>query len=144
MAHKLCLRGVTFERTVPSSFALTGHEHLVLVVLVRVREDVGTLESLREESKNVVDNQQCRLSILGAGGVCLHAVDGDPFALLFVALAHDRRDGAASLGLCRHGCESPRAVYLGWMFETCSENGVDGGGSGRKGLGDLRSENGES
>lgn len=123
---------------------LTRHEHLVLVVLVRVREDVGTLDGLWEEAKNVINDQQCGFSILGSSGVGLHAVDGDPFALLFVALAHDWRDGAASLGLCRHGCESPRAVCLGWMFETCSENGVDGGGSGRKGLGDLRSEDGES
>jgi hypothetical protein len=76
---------------------LTRHEHLVLVVLVRVREDISTLECLREESKDVVDDQQCGLSILGAGGVRLHAIDSDPFALLFVALAHDWRNGAASL-----------------------------------------------
>lgn len=136
MAHKPCLRGVAFERTALSSFALTGHEYLVLVVLVRVREDVGTLESLREEPKDIVDDQQCGLSILGTGGVCLHAVDGDPFALFFVALAHDRRDGAASLGLCRHGCKSPGALYLGWMFETCFESVVCGDGSGEEGLGE--------
>lgn len=116
VAHKMCLRGLSSEIILPFSFALTGHEHLVLVVLVGVCKDVGTLESLREMAKYVKNDQQRGLSILGASGVCLHAVDGDPFALLFVALAHDRRDGAASLGLCRHGCESPRVVYLGLMF----------------------------
>jgi hypothetical protein len=103
---------------------LTRHEHLVLVILVRVCEDVGALESLRKMSKNVEYDQQCRLSVFGAGGVCLHAIYGDPFALLFVALAHNWWDSAASLGLRRHGCEYSATVDLGWMFETCSEKVV--------------------
>jgi len=83
---------------------LTGHEHLVLVVLVGVCEDVGTLQRLWEETEDVVDDQKSRFGVLGTSGICLHAVDGDKLALLLVALGDDGRNGAASFGLCRHGC----------------------------------------
>ena len=89
---------------------LTRHENLVLVVLVRVSKDISALKRLWEESKDVVDDQQCGLCVLRASGVCLHAIDGDPLALLLVALADNRGDGAASLGLCRHVCEPSCAV----------------------------------
>ena len=110
--------------------ALTRHEHLVLVVLVRVREDVCALECLWEESEDVVDDQQCGLGVFRASGICLHAIDGDPFAFLFIALAHDWRDAAASLGLRRHVHKSSGTVNLCWMFETCSKKVVLGGWRG--------------
>lgn len=45
------------------------HENLVLLLLVCIGENVGTLESLREEAKDVIDNQNSGLCILGAGSV---------------------------------------------------------------------------
>jgi hypothetical protein len=105
---------------------LTGHEHLVLVVLVRVCEDIGTLQRLWEETEDVVDNQESRFGVLGTGGIRLHAIDGDPLALLFVALGDDGRDGAASFGLCRHGCELSCVVVRCVLFETCSCGNVEG------------------
>jgi len=91
-----------------------------------MREDIGALKCLREESENVVDDQQRRLGFLRAGGVCLHAIDSDPLALLLVAVTHDWRDAAASLGLCRHVRKPSRTLCLGWMFETCSDKVVYG------------------
>lgn len=115
---------------------LTGHEDLVLVVLVRVCENVGTLQRLWEETEDVVDNQEGRFRILGTCGIRLHAIDGDPLALLFVALGDDGRDGAASFGLCRHGCELSWAkcvvVVRCVLFETCSCSSVEGGVKSRK------------
>lgn len=106
---------------------LTGHEHLVLVLLVRVCEDIGALQRLREETENVVNNQESGFGVLGAGGICLHAIDGDPLALLLVTLSDDGRDGAASFRLCRHGCECSLAksvVVRCVLFNTCSKRNV--------------------
>jgi hypothetical protein len=108
-----------------------------------VREDVGTLECLREEPEDIIDNQQRGFGILRAGGIGLHAIDGDPFTLLFVALAHDWRDAAASLGLRRHVFKPSGTVNLVWLFETCSEKVVYGERSGREGLGELEVEDGK-
>lgn len=82
-----------------------------------MREDVGALECLWEEAEDVVHDKQCRLCVLGTSGIRLHAIDSDPLALLFVALADDRWDGAASLGLRRHGCKPSSAdvVVLVWF-----------------------------
>jgi hypothetical protein len=101
---------VFFSTAQTSKGTLTRHEYLVLVVLVGMRKDISALQCLREEPKDVVDNQKCRLRLLGAGGIRLHAIDGDPLALLLVALADDRRNGAASLGLRRHICGSLETV----------------------------------
>jgi hypothetical protein len=106
---------------------LTGHEHLVLVVLVRVCEYVGTLQCLWEETEDVVDNQESRFGVLGTSGISLHAIDSDPLALLFVALGNDWWDGAASFGLCRHGCElswAESVLVRCCLFETCSGSSV--------------------
>lgn len=65
--------------------------------------EAHTLQCLREEAENVVHNQNCCLCTAGSSGVCLHAIDGDPFALLLVAIANDRWNCAASVGL-RHDC----------------------------------------
>ena len=46
------------------------HENLVLLLLVCVGENVGTLECLREEAKDVIDDQDTGLRILGASGIC--------------------------------------------------------------------------
>lgn len=34
------------------------HEHLILVLLVAVRQDVGALKGLREETEDVVDDEE--------------------------------------------------------------------------------------
>lgn len=95
------------------------------MLLVAVRKDVGTLEGLREKAEDVVDDEEGGLCVLGTGGVGLHAIDGGPLALLLVALADDRRDGAASLRLRRHGCECSDAelvaVFKG-LFAGCSHS----------------------
>lgn len=46
-----------------------GHEDLVLLVLVRGGEDIGTLESLREEAEDVVDDQNALFGRRGASGI---------------------------------------------------------------------------
>lgn len=75
------------------------HEDLVLVLLVAGCEDIGTLDGLVLEAKDVVDDQQSLLCVTRASGVGLHAIDGRISALGTVALANDGRNGTASLGL---------------------------------------------
>lgn len=53
---------------------LTGHEDLVLVLLVGVGKDVGTLERLREETEDVVDDKQSALCVTWACSVRLHTI----------------------------------------------------------------------
>lgn len=48
-----------------------GHEDLVLLVLIRGGEDIGTLESLGEEAKDVIDDQNALFGRRGASGICL-------------------------------------------------------------------------
>lgn len=76
---------------------LTRHEYSVLMLLVSSREDVCTLDSLRVEAKDVVDNEESTLRILWASGVGLHSVNGDILALWLVALGLDWWDGAAGV-----------------------------------------------
>lgn len=78
---------------------LTWHKHLVLVLLVRVCKDVGTLDGLRVESKDVVDDEQSTLCINWAGDIGLHAIKLGVAALGFISLGLDRRHGAAGVGL---------------------------------------------
>jgi hypothetical protein len=47
------------------------HEDLVLVVLVRGREDISPLEGLREVAKDIVDVKNGLRSVYWAGDVCL-------------------------------------------------------------------------
>lgn len=53
---------------------LTRHEDLVLVLLICVSKNIGTLDSLREETENVVDDENGTLRTARASDVCLHAI----------------------------------------------------------------------
>ena len=75
------------------------HEDLVLVLLVAGCEDIGTLDGLILEAKDVVDDQDSFLCIAGTSSVGLHAIDGCVSALSIVTLANDGRNGTASLRL---------------------------------------------
>jgi hypothetical protein len=75
------------------------HEDLVLILVVAGCEDISTLESLVLEAKDVVDNKESFLSVLGASGVGLHAINGRVSALGFIAFANDGGNGTASLRL---------------------------------------------
>lgn len=81
----------------------TWHENLVLVLFVCVRENVRALQRLREETEDVIDDEDGGLGRAGSGDICLHAIDGLVVSLGRVALANDGRDSAAGVGL-RHGC----------------------------------------
>lgn len=48
-----------------------GDKDLVLVRLVRVREDVGALQGLLREAEDVVDDQDGFFGGGGASGVCM-------------------------------------------------------------------------
>jgi hypothetical protein len=76
-----------------------GHEDLVLVLLVAGCEDIGTLDGLILEAKDVVDDEDSLLCIAGTSGVGLHAINGCVSALGIVTLANDGRNGTASLRL---------------------------------------------
>lgn len=83
-----------------------GHEDLVLVAGVGVCKNVSTLDGLRREAEDIVDDEDGGGSIGGTGGVALHAVEVDIIALLIVALGNGWRDVAAGLAvslLCFHG-----------------------------------------
>ena len=75
------------------------HEDLVLVLLVAGCEDIGTLDGLVLEAKDVVDDQESLLCVTRTSGIGLHAIDGRVRALGIVALANDGRNGTASLRL---------------------------------------------
>ena len=89
----------------------TWHEHLILLLFVTICQDVSTLKRLWEEAEDVVDDKDSRLCVARTGSICLHAINGDPLALLLVTLSHYWRDSAASMGL-RHRCVSPPDVEL--------------------------------
>ena len=72
-----------------------GHEDLVLVGGVGVGEDVGALEGLGREAKDVVDDEDGGGGVGGAGGVASRAVEVDVLALFFVVFGNDGRDVAA-------------------------------------------------
>jgi hypothetical protein len=76
-----------------------GHEDLVLVLLVAGCEDIGALDGLVLEAKDVVDDQESFLSIARTSDIGLHAINGRVGALGFIAFANDRRNGTASLRL---------------------------------------------
>ena len=83
-----------------------GHEDLVLVRGVGVREDVGALEGLGREAEDVVDDEDGGGGVGGAGGVALRAVQVDVSALFLVAFGYDGWDVAACFAvslLCFHG-----------------------------------------
>jgi len=69
------------------------------VFLVRVGQDIGSLDGLREEAEDVVDDEQSALCAGRTSLVGLHAINGDPFSLLLVALGDHRRNGTAGVGL---------------------------------------------
>lgn len=54
---------------------LTRNEDLVLVFLVAVRQDVRTLERLREEAEDVVDDQDSLGRSARPGHICLQSID---------------------------------------------------------------------
>jgi hypothetical protein len=54
------------------AFEKTGHEQLVLVVLVRDGEDVGSLNRLREVSEDIVDDEKCGFGCGGLGDIYEH------------------------------------------------------------------------
>lgn len=95
-----------------------GHEDLVLVAGVGVGEDVGALDGLGGEAEDVVDDEDGGGGVGGAGGVALHAVEVDVFALLLVALGDGGRDIAAGLAvslLCFHD------GFVSVRYCNCSE-----------------------
>ena len=51
-----------------------GHEDLVLVAGVGVCKNVSTLDGLRREAEDIVDDEDGGGGIGGTGGVALHAV----------------------------------------------------------------------
>jgi hypothetical protein len=53
------------------SFEEIWHEDLVLVIFVRVGQDISSLESLVEEAKDVVDNKYALFCVLGTGSICI-------------------------------------------------------------------------
>jgi hypothetical protein len=73
-----------------------------------MRQDVGTLDGLREETKNIVYDEQSTFRVLGSRGVRLHAFDGRVLALLLIAIGDDGRDCTAgfALGGCHCGEKS--------------------------------------
>lgn len=58
------------------AFEEVRHEDLVGVLRVGEGEDVGALQSLREEAEDVVDDQEGAFGVGGAGGVCVGAEVG--------------------------------------------------------------------
>lgn len=58
------------------SFQLTRNENLVLVLLVAVREDIRSLERLREEAEDVIDDKNRLGRGARAGHVRLEPVEG--------------------------------------------------------------------
>lgn len=115
------------------------HKHLVWAFFVAIREYVGTLQGLWEESKDVILSKTCEsvhvaflrtthalfhqrrgekrrkrrkgreekknnrtyhdeyrfLGVARTSGICFHAIDGNPLALLFIALGDNGRHSAA-------------------------------------------------
>lgn len=76
-----------------------GHEDLILVAAVGVCEDVRALDRLGREAEDVVDDEDGGGGGGGTGGVALHAIEVDIFALFFVALGDCGRDIAAGLAV---------------------------------------------
>lgn len=115
------------------------HKHLVWAFFVAIREYVGTLQGLWEESKDVILSKTCEsvhvaflrtthalfhqrrgkkrkkgkkgekkkknnrtyhdedrfFGVARTSGICFHAIDGNPLALLFIALGDNGRHSAA-------------------------------------------------
>lgn len=91
--------------------------------LVAVSEDIGSLQGLVLEAKDVVDDQDGLLCIARPSGICLHAINGRVFALGIVAFADDGRNGTASVGLhCGFVSDLNR-----W-FECCCDGSCCAGG----------------
>lgn len=109
---------------------LTRHENLVLVLLITSREDICPLQSLWEESEDVVHHQYGRLCVLGPSGIGLHALYRCPFTLLLIAIGNDRWHSAACVRL-RHGGEVPHSynglVDVLFYRLGCSESGCSSG-----------------
>lgn len=87
---------------------LTWHEYLIWSLLVTVCKNVGTLQCLWEETEDIVDNQESLLRVLRSSRVGLHSINGDPLALLFVAIANNWRHGAAAEYIVR--LKAPRCA----------------------------------
>ena len=47
------------------------HNDLHWMLLVRVCENVGTLDDLREEAEDVIDDHDRRVRVTGTGHICL-------------------------------------------------------------------------
>jgi len=96
--------------------------------LVRVGENIGPLDRLREETEDVVNDENALTGRGWSRTVGLQAVDGDVLALLFITLADDCRGVAASCRLSvRHsGLENVEGrlggiqKLLGESCESCS------------------------
>ena len=82
------------------------YEDSVLVAGVGVGEDVGALDGLGGETEDVVNDEDGGCGGGGAGGVALHAIEVDVFALFLIAFGDCGSDVAAGLAvslLCFHG-----------------------------------------
>ena len=89
-------------------------------------ENVGALDCLGREAEDVVDDEDSGGGVGGAGGVALHAIEVDVFALFFVAFGDCWRDIAACFAvslLCFH-------IYFVFVYTcnclcSCSGCGLD-------------------
>lgn len=77
----------------------TWHENLVWIFAIAICNDVGALERLWKESKDVVDNENTSLCGTLARLISLQAVNRYPASLLLVVMVDHRRHGAASVRL---------------------------------------------
>jgi len=111
------------------------------MLLVRMRQDIATLQRLREEPEDIVTNQQSALRAARTRGVRLHAIDGRPLALLLVAIADDRRDGAAGLAL---GRSHFRVGPLLRCERGADNRGSESGSEGWKRSDEVRSRDGKT
>src|ERR1700761_9619218 len=85
----------------------TGHENLILLFLIAVRQDISALKRLWEETEDVVDHEDARLRAARARGVCLHAINSGVFTLFLIAVAYNRWHCAAGVRLRHRGvCSS--------------------------------------
>lgn len=88
-----------------------------------MRQDISALDRLREETEDVVYDQECALSRARSAGVRLHAIDCDILALSLVALGLDWRYGAASVGLLGGHLAG---LYTNWIRSGYGSREVSG------------------
>ena len=83
-------------------------------------ENVGALDCLGREAEDVVDDENGGGGIRGTGGVALHAIEVDVFALFFVTFGNGWRDVTACFAvslLCFH------IAFVSVWYRKCSYSG---------------------